>query len=77
VIREAALVGIAGVAVGLGLWLIAGQGLASLLVGLGSTDVATLAAVSAILLTATVLAAWLPARRAVRIDPVDALRAEG
>ncbi|HET9373214.1 MAG TPA: ABC transporter permease, partial [Vicinamibacterales bacterium] len=77
VIREAALVGTAGVAVGLGLWLIVGKGLASLLVGLGSTDVSTLAAVSAILLAATVLAAWLPARRAVRIDPVDALRAEG
>jgi macrolide transport system ATP-binding/permease protein len=39
-------------------------------------DPATLIAVVALLGTAAFLAAWLPARRAASVDPVQALRAE-
>jgi putative ABC transport system permease protein len=39
-------------------------------------DVATYAAVAFLLLTAAVLACWIPARRAMRVDPVVALRFE-
>ena len=50
--------------------------LESLLFGVGSRDPATLGAVAAVLLTVGTLACWIPARRATRVDPSDALRAE-
>jgi putative ABC transport system permease protein len=40
------------------------------------TDAPTYAVVSALLLTAALLACWFPARRAARIDPQTALRTE-
>lgn len=48
--------------------------LASLLYGVGPTDAATLAAVSAAVVLVALAAAVLPARRAARVDPVSALR---
>jgi ABC-type antimicrobial peptide transport system permease subunit len=40
------------------------------------TDPATLVTVASTLASAALLAAWLPARRAARVDPVSALRAD-
>ena len=50
--------------------------MASLLFGVSATDLATFAAVPAILAASALLASWLPARRATRVDPVVALREE-
>jgi ABC-type lipoprotein release transport system permease subunit len=42
----------------------------------GTTDPLTLAATAAVLVGSAVLASWLPARRATRVDPAISLRAE-
>jgi ABC-type lipoprotein release transport system permease subunit len=47
-----------------------------LLYDVGPSDPATLVAVSGVLLAVAALAAWVPARRAARIDPMEALRHE-
>jgi putative ABC transport system permease protein len=50
--------------------------LAALLYGVGATDVLTFAAVTALVLGVAVLATAFPAWRAMRIDPIKALRAD-
>jgi len=62
-------VGIAG-AIGLG------QLLRGLLIGTSATDPVTLAAVTALLALVTFVASVIPARRAIRIDPIATLRSE-
>jgi predicted permease len=52
------------------------RALQGLLVGVGPTDPATLAVTGGILAATAVLAAYVPARRASRLDPVAALRSE-
>jgi len=66
----------AGLAVGLVLAALAGRALAALLYGVSARDVGTLAGVAAVLIAVAILASWVPARRATRIDPVAALRVE-
>ncbi len=69
------LVGI-GLAVGLALALASARALSSLLFGVGPTDVATYLAVGVLLLSVGVAAAQWPARRAARVNPSSALRAD-
>jgi ABC-type antimicrobial peptide transport system permease subunit len=52
------------------------RALATLLFGIGPNDPATIAAATAILLAVAFAAAWFPARRAMRVDPMIALRDE-
>ena len=69
---------LAGMGAGLGLVAAAAltRLMSSLLFGVTALDPVTYAAVSALLITAAVLASYLSARRATAIDPVQALRAE-
>ncbi len=69
---------LAGVGIGLGLALALASSrlVQSLLFDVSSTDVPTFAAVTATLLALALLACWLPAMRATRIDPMVALRAD-
>ena len=48
----------------------------SVLFGIGATDPATFVAVAAVLLVVAFLASWIPGRRAARVDPLIAMRAE-
>ena len=71
--RGGALVG-AGIVLGLVGFLLLARLLASFLYGVGTADPLALAGAVAVLLAAGLLAAWLPARRAGRIDPAVVLR---
>ncbi|MEY2498745.1 MAG: hypothetical protein QOD12_2301, partial [Verrucomicrobiota bacterium] len=52
------------------------QLLTSLLYGVGASDPATFVAIVLLVSGVAFIAAWLPARRATRVDPITALRAE-
>ncbi|MFL5454213.1 MAG: FtsX-like permease family protein, partial [Myxococcales bacterium] len=66
----------AGIVLGLAASFALTRVLASLLYGVGTLDPLTLASDSAVLAAAAVLACWLPARRAARVDPIIAMKAE-
>ncbi len=65
-----------GVAIGVVAALALGRLLASMLFGVPAYDPATFAAVCALLLAVSLLACGAPARRATRVDPIEALRDE-
>jgi putative ABC transport system permease protein len=76
VMREAATLLVAGVVVGLVLAVIAARTATTLLFGLQPGDPATLAVAAAGLGAVAMLASYLPAWRASRLEPTDALREE-
>jgi predicted permease len=76
VVRQGLVLAGIGVAIGLASAVALARLIASLLYDVAPTDPLTLGAVTAALLTVAIVASWLPARRAARIDPVEALRAD-
>jgi putative ABC transport system permease protein len=75
-VREGATLAMIGLAAGLVGAVVAGRTLTSLLFGVTATDPITYAGVAAALGLAALSASYLPARRAARVDPMTALRAD-
>jgi putative ABC transport system permease protein len=76
VVGQALRMGAAGLGIGLVGALLVTRVLESLLFGVSAADPVTFAGVSAALVAVLLLAAYLPARRATRVDPIVALRTE-
>lgn len=74
ILRDALLVASAGVAVGLLLASSTTALLSDLLHGTGPEDPAVYAVVAVLVLFVSLVASWIPARRASRVDPLEALR---
>ncbi len=76
VLRHALGLTLTGLAIGLAAALAVGRLLGGLLLGVSPADPATFVLVAAALTLLSLVAAYLPARRAVRVNPIQALRAE-
>jgi predicted permease len=74
VLRRVSALLVAGIAIGAGLSLWAGKFVSALLFGVDAGDPLTLAGAAAVLVAAGLLAGWLPARAASRMDPMTTLR---
>ena len=74
VVAQGLVLTLLGVIVGIGGALATGRLIASLLFGVGTADPLTLSVVALLLLMVAVLASYLPARRAARVDPLIAMR---
>ena len=76
VVWEGARLALVGLAIGIPGALVLTRLISSVLYGVGRGDPATYVAVAAILAVVSLLASYVPARRAVRVDPIIAMRAE-
>lgn len=76
IVRGGLALALAGVAMGVAGALLIGRALTSLLFGLPPTDPIAYAAACGLFLAVALVASWLPARRAARLDPMRALRAQ-
>jgi predicted permease len=74
VLKQAGWMLVSGAVIGLALAYFANRALAAFLYGVKPGDVLTMLAVSAVLFVSGMLAAYLPARRAAQVDPMEALR---
>ena len=76
VMSESMTLVLLGIVVGLAAALAAGRLVTALLFGLAATDALSMVAATLVMLTVSSLAAYLPARRAARVDPLVALHYE-
>jgi putative ABC transport system permease protein len=76
VVREGAILAAAGVLAGLVLALALTRFLRGMLFEVSATDPMTFALVACVLSAVALLASYLPARRATRLDPMIAIRSE-
>jgi putative ABC transport system permease protein len=76
IVWQGARLALGGVVIGLMLSLAAARWMSSLLFGVQPADIATLTSISVLLMVVALLASFIPAWRATRWDPVEALRGE-
>jgi putative ABC transport system permease protein len=76
VLKQGLLLTLVGVGIGLAVALALTRVMSSLLFGVNATDPATFVAIVPLLTAVSLLACYIPARRATRIDPLVALRYE-
>jgi putative ABC transport system permease protein len=76
VVGEAARVAIIGIVVGVPLGLLATRVIRGVMYGVGPFDWPSLSIAVAVLVCTSLVASWLPARRAGRVSPIEALRTE-
>ena len=75
-VTEGMTLAVIGVAIGLIAAAALTRLMKSLLFGIGSTDPLTFIVIALLLTLVALLACWIPARRATRVDPILALRCE-
>jgi ABC-type antimicrobial peptide transport system permease subunit len=76
VVRASMAVAALGVALGLVASLFVGRAMGDMIHGVRPTDPWSIGGSACVLLVCALVAAWVPARRATRADPLDAMRAE-
>jgi putative ABC transport system permease protein len=76
VLRRALTPAVAGVVIGIGLALLLARSMSALVFGIGAYDVATFVVVTAALLVVAASASIVPAFRATRVSPLEAIRTD-
>jgi predicted permease len=76
VLREGLTLALGGIAIGLAGSLATSRALKGFLFGIDSTDPLTYCVVALLLLAVALIASYIPSRRALRVDPITALRSE-
>jgi putative ABC transport system permease protein len=76
VIREGVTLAVTGIAIGLAGAFAVARTLSAFLFGVGASDPLTFSGVALLMLLVAVAASYIPSRRALRIDPIVALRTQ-
>ena len=76
IIRDGVTLAVTGIAIGLAGAFAAARALSAFLFGVGASDPLTFSGVSVLMLLVAVAASYIPSRRALRIDPIVALRTQ-
>jgi putative ABC transport system permease protein len=74
IVRQGLILATAGIGIGIAAALVMTKMMSSLLYKIGTRDLKTFASTSIVFLAIAVFASYLPARRATKIDPAEALR---